>query len=347
VRLYLDESGHTGSHLFDPTQPLFIYAGVWLNSEIEARLDDTVGRLRAENRRAPVELKGSRLLGSAPGRRFLAQCLELCEKESVPVLTVFFNKPFQAAAVVVEDCTDYVYNSQFDENWTWDTKLKEPLAKKIYQCADPRHLMDVWQARTGPKESFVQKYERLLFALKLSPDMALSSYAERMSKTEFGDIWEHYQSAAAMSWSYSPNLNTFIAAIQGADRQAEARSIPAVAVIHDEQVEYQPALANAFRLFAQASEGQFTLPNGNGWRLPLRHLRSLDFLSSSSTIGLQLADFVASVARAVATGVTLEKTRFSEALSWILKSGDGIFPSFVGPEDWRERLFRRLLQSAV
>ena len=33
MKLYVDEAGHTGKHLFDSTQPLFVYAGVWLDEE--------------------------------------------------------------------------------------------------------------------------------------------------------------------------------------------------------------------------------------------------------------------------------------------------------------------------
>jgi len=346
MRLYLDESGHTGKHLFDEAQPLLVYAGVWLDAEAEDALTKEFAAQRARHGMPDGELKGNKLMSSVRGRRFLGDCLRPCSSARSPVSVVLFNKPFMAAAVVVEDCTDHVYNSAFDARWTWDTRLKVPLAKKLYEVSDPNILMLVWKARTGPKENFVETYKRLLFALQVNPDKLVADIAEKMSEANFGEIWESAQVVDQSQWSYSPNFNAFVAMIQGAEEQAAVRALASVELVHDEQLQYQKSLWDVFGTFTKAARGEFPLPNGNVMKLPLDRLVSLSFARSESTTGLQVADLVASLTRTIATGVALEKETIGDARRWLMEGGDGVFPYFVGPSDWQKRVFAHFAGAA-
>jgi hypothetical protein len=344
VKLYLDESGHSGKQLFDEYQPTFVYAGVLLDPATESEVEKRANAHPV--RPGDGERKGSRLLTSAPGRRLVREYLEPCIHSGTALSVVAFNKPFQAAAVVVEDCTDYAFNPAFDERWTWDTRLKEPLARLIYQNAPPKQLMDVWRARRGTQEDFVRCYESLMFALRLSTNHELSERASDMARTDFARIWEVDQGSTPMMGSYSPNLNAFIPLVQGANRQAKKRGIEAVDVVHDEQVEYQPQLTKAFELFQKAAPIEWTAPNGNVFNLPLDRLRSLSFRPSSTTIGLQIADIVAGFVRiAIQTSPPDPKVLGSVA-RWIIEAGDGIFPSMFGPPEWQMSAFRGLHEAA-
>jgi len=346
VKLFIDESGHTGKHLFDGAQPLFVYAGVWLDEPAQVALDGALPELRARHGMPSTELKGTRLVASARGRRFLAECLRACSSRGAHVSVVVLNKPFQAAAVVVEDCTDHVYNPAFDARWTWDTRLKEPLAKKIYELSDPKDLMEVWRNRTGPRELFEQSYRRLLFALQLSVDDAVSDAARRMSQANFGEIWESAQFVNRVGWSYSPNFNAFVSVAQGANEQATIRGIESVELVHDEQVQYQAALADVFRVLTKAAQGELPLPNGNTFKLPLDRLTSLSFVRSESEIGLQLADFAASLARTIASEGAVDRELLGPAARWLMEGGDGVFPYFIGPTDWQKDIFMRFAKAA-
>jgi len=342
MNLYLDEAGHTGKHLFDAAQPLFVLAGVWLDTETEALTKEAMARAFGEN---AAERKGSRLIRSSPGRRLIRDCLKPCMKHAAPVSVYLFNKAFQAAAVVVEDCTDYVYNEAFEERWTWDTTLKEPLAQRIYNAANRQHLMDVWRTRLGSQEEFLASYDRLLLSLRLNSDRTLSDLAGMMRRADFASIWQATQSANASQWAYSPNLNAFVGFIQAANRQAIQRGLDDVLLVHDEQLEYQAALSNAFGLFRNAKPGRVILPNGNVFQTPLSNLRALSFAASTTEIGLQAADMVAACMRLFAAG-TPQGGPLTDVARWVLAEGDNIFPIVLGPTDWQMQVFRHILAAA-
>lgn len=345
MKLFLDEAGHTGKHLFDAAQPLFVYAGVWLDEDADAHFRENLERLQAKHR-IVGERKGSRLIGSAPGRKFIRECLEPCVASGLPVSVVVFDKPFQAAAVVVEDCTDYAFNDAFDERWTWDTRLKEPLAKKIYEEASPKHLMAVWKARSASCDEFVDSYKTLLRGLSLNRDRGLADLASEMIRADFAEIWRADQSTRVVGVSYSPNLNAFVPLVQGANEQAAKHSLHDVEVIHDEQVEYQRSLSHMFDLFRNAHTGEVRLPNGNIFRLPLDRLRSLNFRPSAATGGLQAADLVAASVRAFVSRSDINLKVLADVALWLHRSGDGIFPVFLGSNTWQERAFLSIARVA-
>jgi Protein of unknown function (DUF3800) len=133
MKLYLDESGNTGADLHDRQQPVFTYAGTWLNDATHSHFSSFLVNLRTQHGlQGTGEIKGKTLLGSRRGRGAVRALLEELDEHRVPISLVMVHKRFVAAGVVVEDCTDYVYNPEFDERWTWDTTLKEPLAEGIF-----------------------------------------------------------------------------------------------------------------------------------------------------------------------------------------------------------------------
>jgi hypothetical protein len=341
MKLFLDEAGHTGKHLFDPAQPVLIYAGVWLDEETESLCRAAIEKAFGGS----AERKGSRLLRSSPGRRLVHDCLEPCVDRAAPVSVFVFNKPFQAAAVVVEDCTDYVDNPAFDQRWLSDFETKAQLAQRILNASHPAQLMEVWRLRLGPKEEFISAYERLLHSLELSRDGTLSALARKMLHANFAAIWEVEQTTNAADWTYSPNLNAFVSLVQSANRQARYLSFNDVSVVHDEQVEFQSKFANAFELFRNAQPGRQVLPNGNVSETPIDRLTSLSFASSDSEVGLQLADLVASCVRMFASGAS-QSGPLRDVARWVMSGGDEIFPIVFGSPEWQIRTFQHLHDAA-
>jgi hypothetical protein len=343
MKLCIDESGNSGADLHDLSQPIFGYAGVWISPEVEPKLEAFMSGLRQQFRlQGTGELKGKTLLNSSGGRRAVVAVLETLRGESVPLALVAVHKAFMAAGVVVEDCTDPAYNAQFTNEWTWNTKLKEPLAERIMRAVSQRVLEAAWRARQGTdKALFVRAYESLLGQAVLNSDQRLSDLGRKMRLVNFDDVWAAAQSNTDPGWGYSPNLSGFGALMFGCDLQGEALGFQGVDVLHDNQSQFEGAFTTSFNALANAAEGDFTLPNGNRTRLPLRCLKNLTFVDSTSEVGIRVGDVVASAFRlAVQEFTTRQGSRSADYIDALRKTCRtraliGQTPFLVGPESWQ------------
>ena len=71
-QFYFDEAGYTGNNLLDPEQPVFVYAGVAMDSEHASELrSETLSRFRIN----ALELKGANLLKRGNGRKAISWLL--------------------------------------------------------------------------------------------------------------------------------------------------------------------------------------------------------------------------------------------------------------------------------
>jgi len=345
MKIYLDESGQTGRDLFQATQPLLVYAGVWLDERSEAAVMAELNHVRQRHAHFRSTAKGKDLIATRKGQAFLVDCLYALSTSNLPTSIVVFNKPYQAAAVIVEDCTDYVYNDQFEAAWISDAESKQFLAEAIHKHSDARHLMAAWKARLSePFDVFIAAYQRVMFALTLNVDERLSNLAKRMTNANFREIWEAAKLNQSGDWSYSPNLNGFVAAIQMAHQQAKTRSIPTVDLVHDRQDQFEQELTEVFGALTKASRGVVTVSSGSA-EFPLSRFRSLTFLSSSLSEGVRLADLAANVVKAIVSGRHLSGDRLRHVVRWLRSGGDGIF--FIGPPTWQQECLRRVLETSA
>jgi len=71
-RVYLDETGHGGKGPFsDPAQPVYVLAGVWFSPSLLIEHTQGFLALKAKHNVQMTDVKGSKLVRSAPGRRFV------------------------------------------------------------------------------------------------------------------------------------------------------------------------------------------------------------------------------------------------------------------------------------
>jgi hypothetical protein len=351
MRVFIDESGQTGADLYDPTQPVYAVAAVWIAPSVEGCVVDLIDEIRRKSGMQPAELKGARLLRSAAGRRNLRALADGCIELGIEVSLVAFHKPFMAAAVVVEDCTDPAHNSNFSNRWTWDTNLKEPLAQRILDHIDARILLDWWRTRRGDVfDDFVASHAELMAALRRV--CGHEELAKAMADTDLAAVWEPKDVRVRLqSGGYSPNVAVFSGILPALDIQAECRGARRVRIVHDEQHEFEAAYRYAFKVAFNSPPMEITLPNTNSLRLPLERIQSLEFARSDEHVGLQVADCMASVDRAmIQAGVSSEAQRsgvpreFRPAMRRIEESKSGPhFPIVVGSLDWQLRSFNALI----
>ena len=99
--VYLDEAGNTGLNLLDPDQPTYVLAGWIVPSDRYGAARSAVTAISDESRSR--ELKGSRMMGSAPGRQRVERLVRnLVDLECYPVYFVY-EKRYAVAGKIVED----------------------------------------------------------------------------------------------------------------------------------------------------------------------------------------------------------------------------------------------------
>ena len=351
MRLFIDESGHSGSDLYDANQPILTYAGVWLDRELEESFGSFLAQKHRQHRiQLPGELKGKDLLRSVRGRRLIRDLFVEMREQNVMLSLVAVHKTFLAAAVVVDDCTDYVYNKNFGTRWTWDTRLKEPLAEKILEVAPHDLLSKVWRLRSGDdRELWKKSYESLLFALSLSTDSQLAHVAASMCDVDLIDLWDANEFVRNEKRDYNPNQSAFNALMQLSDQLADKLGFDQIELVHDEQDQYQSNFEYWFSVLKNAGEMHYVAPNGNEIRLPLCRIAELRFLDSKYDIGVRLADIAASASRLFLqerlTGRGGRAQDYSGRLIDLLRAdallGNPLF--LIGPESWQFDTMKALL----
>lgn len=352
-RAFIDESGNTGRDIYELQQPLLTYAGVWLDAAQEAAASREVDHLvKAHRLQRKGELKGKSILNSRGGRLVVRDLLRWLRQDEIAVTAIAVEKAFMAASVLVEDCTDLVHNDAYDARWTWDTRLKEPLAERIARSAPRDLLEEAWRQRNGcDKEAFFKAYRTLIFALTLSADDVVAREARRMQRTDLDDIWTTTSDTRGSNGGYSPNLAAFTSLIMNGEIHAEFCDYSDVELVHDEQQQYRQVFEQAWSIIRGngIDQAKVTLPNQSEVVFGLKRLTRFRFDNSATNIGIQIADFVASAMR---VALIEESTRIVERSRDYLADLQALLavqpavknsPFVIGSETWQLAAMKLLL----
>lgn len=351
LQIFIDESGNSGADIYDVSQPIYATAAVWVDDTAHADVVSLVEDVKARERIQLPELKGARLIKSSPGRRALTGLVEGCLDIGVEISLAVQHKAFMAASVVVEDCTDHVYNKHFGPEWTWDTRPKEPLAARIMELVDAQVLTAWWRARRSESLSdFAAAHAKLLEAMALHSELA--EYARKFADTDLNGGWEpkHVRNELPTG-GYSPNSIMFPPMLMGLDAMAEERALTDIEIVHDEQNEFEDGYSFYLDIYKNSDPFDVTLPNGNRMKAPLKKLESIRFVRSENEVGVQLADCFAVLAKAVVQDRTPgaprlldDPARFAGLMSRINDGTSGReFPWVVGPLGWQVDAMKALL----
>lgn len=341
MKLFFDESGNSGSDIYNTQQPVFAYAGVWLDPANEAHFGPFLETLRKRNHvNGSGELKGSKLLKSGPGCRAIADVLRELHAREVPISLIVVHKPFFAAGVLIEDCADSVYNPRFADGVITDPRVIVPLTQKILDVADPSLLVVAWRARRGDdRAAFKQAYGALLASL-VSHD-ELGRVARDMQYADLDDLWDVCERTRGQGRDYSPNLSAFNTMMMSCDQQAEQLGCHDVELRHDNQREFCASFTDWFRTLREGAPMVIDYGNGNVARYPLARLSKLTFVDSEAECGIQLADLLASVARVATHEATVGvASSISELVDGLrtLCAAPNSFPYTIGPVRWQREI---------
>jgi hypothetical protein len=297
VTVYVDESGSTGLEVFDSVQSIYATAGVWLTPSNEDALIDIIAEARRLYKVQMQELKGGTLIKSNSGRKAILHILTACLKAGVRYSMIAVEKPFTAAAVIIEDYTDNLYNPAFPARWQIDSALKQEAAQRIYRAIPRQTLERWWRAQNGDdKAAYEAAYNSLIGQLQLVPNCA--DLVNGFLSVDLDRVWHTTLTTEEVRGiNYSPNATTFPALLQLCQRLAETMDYRDVSIIHDEQLQAEMAIVMAHTTFRDARHFEIDLGHGNKMIFPTDRLRRLEFKESKHQLGLQAADCLAAVVR--------------------------------------------------
>lgn len=244
-----------------------------------------------------MQLKGRNLVASARGQKFVRGVLDALREARISISVVVLDKPFVAAAVIIEDCCDPMNNPRFDNSWTRPSELKERMARAIYSTVHASILEAAWVSRREDAASVKATYDRVFGILEVSGNRELAELAQAMREVDYVELTDAVVSTREhLGLDYSPNLTTFVPLLQFGDQDGFKLEPLSVGVVHDQQLEFDTIFATVFERLRNASPGSVATDNGD-LRYPLLNMRSLSFADSESEIGIVLADIVASAVR--------------------------------------------------
>lgn len=348
MRLFFDESGNSGGQIYDRTQPVFAFAGVWLNAANEQHFRERTNSLRARHGlQGHGELKGRTLVTSRQGRRAAAELIDELVTAHIPISIVGVDKLYFAPGIIVDDCTDYAYNTSFDESWVSDKLRQQRLIQLVSDHADPILLEAAWRSRDGDVESAKIAYSALFEQLKNRDEV--SQYAARMANVDLNELWACRSLERKTGMGYSPNLTAFSWMLQGCEKQAELLGTSNVILVHDEQYEFREAFSFWWNVHHRRPQVPPVIyADGTERLLSINRLSQLEFSDSKAEVGIQIADVIASALRTVmqsASGPPNEAPRELIAAlhrACMQRGTCAPFPWFFGVPRWQRGMLQNL-----
>ena len=132
MRVFVDESGHSGKNVYDDNQPIYTSAGVWVDQDVRSELEEAVREAKSRNHIQMPELKGKKLRGRHDVQKTVHEIARTCQKLDISIFLVALHKRFMPASVIVEDGADPKYNPAYSHIWYRNALAKELEALLIF-----------------------------------------------------------------------------------------------------------------------------------------------------------------------------------------------------------------------
>ena len=296
MHFYVDESGHTGTNLFDPQQPMLYYGCLHSRLNVDMVAQARVLSLR---KRLGVARLHANELGNAGLDAIAEDLLDMQRR---------FDLRFSIYRVVKADHAvisffDQVFDSGMNPAITWTgywTPLRYLLLIKLAHLFDEEVAKAAWAARIEVKDDkaeamLVGVCDRLLERVDLLPDAR--------SRQLVGDTltWAR-ENPTDISYNVgdrksilqvSPNIIGFQFVMMGIAKKALATGVKAARIVVDRQSQFNKAQRTLAEFYAAAGEKRLVFESGPG--MPNLNFGGMpqvpiEVSGGDQSVGLELTD---------------------------------------------------------
>lgn len=300
-RFFCDESGNTGAHWGDPTQPIFVHGGWLMPLRSEALLRSSVGELRSRHRLQAPELKWQQFARRQdPGAIFRDFFKTMMEAGCLPFFWVM-DKDYITSAKVVETFFDPEYNKHYPTSFTGATDIKKELAEAVSQSTDVRErFAALLRAGERPSSESVREVAtRLADHFESGKAPVLAASLRGFTDEAISDIQDEL---GADTWLRTTVGHSLPGLVQLLGRFMRTRPLE-LDIVHDNLVRYEPAF-DLIRGMLRPSDGDdFILVAGEPFYGSLPTVTGLRLADSKIEWPIQMADLLCGFVRTVFTKI--------------------------------------------
>lgn len=341
---YVDETGNTGSNIFDEHQPQFLTAALISKVNIDV-LEGAMLR-RLANKIGKDSLHANEI-GEALIDEIASEIGALLETRDCR----FFVSRIEKKYLAVTKLVDTLFDSFENRAVPWHVYNLRPmrlmLVFKVASILTIEVAETFWSALLEPNKP--RAYERFLEALselrkevgrledKRSKELVIQAIDWATANPEA--IYVHTNSQSART-GHLPNLAVFPNLLDGIEKRSRLWDRKVVEVVHDRQSQFEKTLAYWHKIYANAAPDVISWA---GEKHSLRRLPGSSFRVSSSaeSAGIQLTDVILWLFKRVIDGRPIPP-RSAHLISFVLKRSYQNDLSFKTVGGWLEEFFADL-----
>jgi hypothetical protein len=267
MHFYVDESGHTGTNVFDPEQPMLYYG--CLSSRLSVDLVAKAKVVGLRKRLGVTRLHASEL-GNAGLAKIAGDLLDMQRRFDLRFAIYRVAKPDHAVICFF----DQVFDSGMNPAITWTgywTPLRYILLLKLAYLFDEELARLAWQARIEVKDDkaqtmLVEVCDRLLERVNQLPDARsreLVGDTLSWARAHPADISYNVGDRKSIL-QVSPNIIGFQFVMTGIADKSRATGVKPARIVVDRQSQFNKAQRTLAEFYAAAGEKQLVFQSGPG-----------------------------------------------------------------------------------
>jgi len=307
---YVDETGNTGSNLFDPAQPTFMTSALLTKKEFDFFHSQAVKKLAAK---LGVDALHANELGLTRIEAIAADLLQVITVSGAQFLFCVVKKPDLAATKLFDTLFDSGEN--FAVPWhAYNVRplrllllfkvtalLDENLTKRFWSC-----LMELNKDRAV--QAFVEVVRELAARVGRLPDARSRQIVSEGFQWALDnpDAIYFHSNSKSLRRGHLPNMVAFPDLLRGIDNHSKKWKKKVEKIIHDRQSEFGASLREWHTMYSNAKPDPLFMPLGEVHYV--RRVAGSDFLimPSPESAGLQVADVILWLFKQVERGVRLQ-----------------------------------------
>ena len=295
VYAYADESGNTGSNLFDSAQPNFYSAAVISDFDLDTHYKEPFDKFALSE--GFVGLHAAEM-GMGRLVKFLPTLEKWIKRDTIRFFVGRVVKRHLIVVKIFDTLFDPHENRAVSYHVYWCLPLRHIGVIKLNHIVTDEILRSFWGALMENDEG---KSRKLFLESVLALRSRVHLVPDQRSREIFGDAFawaESYPDEIGFhigkrkdKLMHQPNLVAFPEMLRAIDDQAEFWKVPVKVIKHDRESQIQNLLKDWHQMLSNAGEGTFRLFQRE---IKIRVVSGSDFQISSSkdSAGIQLADIV-------------------------------------------------------